>query len=348
MNVSLPVAKASELAYLRLSRKDLEACEAFFHTFGLHTAKRTDTHLWLRAAGPAPFCLEIEKGEDAFLGAGLCVTKNELIALGDLPTAQSGTSPIIGPGGGEFVRFVMPCGFTLDAVAGRSPDAEISLRDPLPVNSGGTINRLNRGQRPDLSTANVLRLGHAVMEVVDFHANLDFIRRHFGLIPTDIQELADGTPVVAFNRLDCGDTPADHHALVIAQSFDNRFNHAAFECLDLDSVAAGNLLMKQAGYRHAWGIGRHILGSQIFDYWQDDTGAKFEHYTDGDMFDVNHPTEHHRLCGNAQHQWGPDMPKSFLDAGMSPRRLVKVIKNIRNSDELTFQKLMAIKKAAAE
>ena len=28
------------------------------------------------------------------------------------------------------------------------------------------------------------------------------------------------------------------------------------------------------GYPHAWGVGRHILGSQIFDYWRDPFGHK--------------------------------------------------------------------------
>ena len=41
-----------------------------------------------------------------------------------------------------------------------------------------------------------------------------------------------------------------------------------------------------AGYRHAWGLGRHIQGSQIFDYWRDPDRLMFEHYTYGDVFDA--------------------------------------------------------------
>ncbi len=33
------------------------------------------------------------------------------------------------------------------------------------------------------------------------------------------------------------------------------------------------------------GIGRHIQGSQLFDYWRDPDGFLVEHFADGDMFD---------------------------------------------------------------
>jgi len=50
----------------------------------------------------------------------------------------------------------------------------------------------------------------------------------------------------------------------------------------LDSVAAGGEFLKDRGYKHAWGIGRHIQGSQIFDYWRDPDGFLVEHYADGE------------------------------------------------------------------
>ena len=43
--------------------------------------------------------------------------------------------------------------------------------------------------------------------------------------------------------------------------------------------------LRDRGYRHSWGIGRHIQGSQIFDYWRDPDKMMFEHYADGDVFD---------------------------------------------------------------
>ena len=56
-------------------------------------------------------------------------------------------------------------------------------------------------------------------------------------------------------------------------------------CADLDALAAGGEYLRERGYHRSWGIGRHIQGSQIFDYWRDPDGFLVEHFTDGDMFD---------------------------------------------------------------
>ena len=61
--------------------------------------------------------------------------------------------------------------------------------------------------------------------------------------------------------------------------------HSAYEVAGLDALAAGNEYLKEHRYRHSWGIGRHIEGSQIFDYWRDPDGFLVEHFADGDMFD---------------------------------------------------------------
>ena len=61
-------------------------------------------------------------------------------------------------------------------------------------------------------------------------------------------------------------------------------------------------------YIHDWGIGRHILGSQIFDYWQDPWGHGMEHWTDGDLLDGSHKTEKHPMSVILGSQWGPAAP----------------------------------------
>jgi len=40
--------------------------------------------------------------------------------------------------------------------------------------------------------------------------------------------------------------------------------------------------LARKGWKGVWGVGRRILGSQIFDYWADSSGFKIEHYADGD------------------------------------------------------------------
>jgi hypothetical protein len=82
--------------------------------------------------------------------------------------------------------------------------------------------------------------------------------------------------------------------------------------LDWDDLANGNRHLVQRGHRHAWGIGRHVQGSQIFDYWRDPFGNKIEHWTDGDVVNESTPTGHAPLTPDAFAQWAPPLPPDFL------------------------------------
>src|SRR5262245_44074988 len=39
-------------------------------------------------------------------------------------------------------------------------------------------------------------------------------------------------------------------------------------------------------YEHMWGIGRHVLGSQVYDYWADPWGRVHEHWADSDRLNL--------------------------------------------------------------
>jgi len=64
------------------------------------------------------------------------------------------------------------------------------------------------------------------------------------------------------------------------------FEHAAFEVEDFDALMTGHAHLRGAGWTHHQGVGRHVLGSQIFDYWRDPWGHVVEHFTDGDLLDA--------------------------------------------------------------
>ena len=89
---------------------------------------------------------------------------------------------------------------------------------------------------------------------------------------------------MSFIRCDRGSEPTDHHTLAMTLGPSNKYVHSAYEVADLDTVAAGGEYLLQRGYRRSWGIGRHIQGSQVFDYWRDPDGFLVEHYADGDKF----------------------------------------------------------------
>ncbi|TAQ83069.1 hypothetical protein B7494_g8605, partial [Chlorociboria aeruginascens] len=67
------------------------------------------------------------------------------------------------------------------------------------------------------------------------------------------------------------------------------------------------------GYNSVWGVGRHILGSQIFDYWWDTSGFMCEHYADGDLVNETTPIGRGLAGDESLVVWGPDVPSTFLD-----------------------------------
>jgi hypothetical protein len=89
------------------------------------------------------------------------------------------------------------------------------------------------------------------------------------------------------------------------------FNHAAFEVRDLDDLMSGHDFLKEKQRHAEWGIGRHILGSQVFDYWRDPWGHTVEHWTDGDLFTADDPPGKQGLPELLGVQWGPAAPPTM-------------------------------------
>jgi hypothetical protein len=104
----------------------------------------------------------------------------------------------------------------------------------------------------------------------------------------------------------------------------------------------GQRILQERGWRHAWGIGRHVLGSQIFDYWQDPWGEKHERYCDGDLFTADHPVGVHAVSREAMSQWGQPMPRSFTRPHLTPAAIVAAVRHLRRSPDLTLNKLVTL------
>ena len=69
--------------------------------------------------------------------------------------------------------------------------------------------------------------------------------------------------------------------------------------------------LKDAGRQAEWGVGRHVLGSQVFDYWRDPWGHTLEHWTDGDLFTAADGSNIASLQDLLGVQWGPQMPPTM-------------------------------------
>ena len=196
--------------------------------------------------------------------------------------------PLTDPTAGSVVRLQDPSGFAVDVVHVSGELPALAEQQTQILNFGAEPRRINATQRPPRAPALVQRLGHVVLQTPQFSRALNWYLDTLGMIVSDFQ-YAPGQrergPALAFIRCDRGTVPADHHTLALNLGPTAGYSHSAYQVTDLDAVAAGGEYLLQRGYHRAWGIGRHVLGSQIFDYWHDPDKLTVEHFTDGDLFD---------------------------------------------------------------
>jgi catechol 2,3-dioxygenase-like lactoylglutathione lyase family enzyme len=304
-----------DIAFVRYQAPDLERMETFLVDFGLHRAARTANALYMRAAGTAHHCHVTEKGDTvATIGFGLRAgSAADLQTLSEKSGRPVEVNPE--PGGGQRVRLIDPAGFVVDVIHGQATLEALPVREPSPMNGMTGRQRFGRTIRLKPQPCAVARLGHVALLVADFHACFRFYSDLLGFKPSDTYWAGvEANKIAAFMHCGLGDEWTDHHtlALITAQDGKSRFDHAAFEVVDLDDVLHGGQWLKDKGYKHAWGIGRHVQGSQIFDYWRDPFGNKIEHWTDGDLVNDSTPVGTAEINNDALHQWAPPLNPEFF------------------------------------
>jgi hypothetical protein len=306
-----PLVKVQELAYLLFQRPDLEKQRGFLEDFGMRLAGEESGAMYFRGHGSSPwFYATLQGDKPRYLGAGYTVESAE--QLTEIAARHAvDIEAVDGPGGGKRVRLRDPDGFIADFVHAREPAERFETREALfDRNTPGLKSRVNHGVRSQPEPSPLEKAGHFVQTVTDFQRSARWYMENLGLIPTDVLCVEDGTPVLAFMRCDRGATPADHHTVVLMQHFAPGLMHSAYETFDLDAVGQGSQYLTWKGWKHYWGIGRHILGSQIFDYWLDPYGVEMEHYADGDVFTADQPTNYHLMDRGGLWTWGDDLPPS--------------------------------------
>jgi hypothetical protein len=81
---------------------------------------------------------------------------------------------------------------------------------------------------------------------------------------------------------------SDHHNLFLLHNSEKAgFNHAAFEVQNFDEVIVGGKFMQGHGWKQATTPGRHILGSNLFWYFESPCGGNTEYFADMDVMDDN-------------------------------------------------------------
>jgi catechol 2,3-dioxygenase-like lactoylglutathione lyase family enzyme len=340
-----PLIKVAGLSWLEFEKPDLDRAERFGTDFGFTVADRTPDALLLRGRWASTACLVVRRGpRPRFAGVTFAATARE-----DLDRLARGTGgTVTAHWGGHGVLLRDPSGFPVRVVHGVPEVPALPERGPLPLNFGSEPGRANATQRPARHPAEIQRLGHVVLGTARFAAALDWYLDTLGLIVSDFLYL-DGQrrrgPVMAFIRCDLGRVPADHHTLAMLLQPRTEYVHSAYQLTDLDEVAASGEYLRERGYRHAWGLGRHIQGSQIFDYWRDADRAMFEHYADGDVFDSSMEPGWAPLSVSGLSQWGPRATAEFTGT-KDPRVAIAAIKALREKDnEIDIAALRGLIKA---
>lgn len=343
-----PVIKVRGLSWLEFEKKDLDRTEAFARDFGLSVHARTVDTLVLRAARAGSPCMLVRKGTSSrFLGAAFEAPERR--DLDRIASANDTTvRPLQSEIGGMTVSMLDPSGMAIKVVHGVEELPETSLQPLQAWNVGGGRARVNATRRPAREPSRVERLGHVVLASRVFARNLDWYLQNFGLIVSDFLFLdgqRDRGPTMAFIRCDQGSTPSDHHTLAMMLAPEAGYVHSAFEVADLDALAAGGEYLAEQGYHRSWGVGRHIQGSQVFDYWRDPDRFMVEHYADGDVFDNTLEPGWAPMRASGLYQWGPPPTSDFLGNKPSPSLIRNAVAALRGDNEVDLRRITGLVKA---
>lgn len=307
--------KVQDIQYAVYGVGDLEKSAAFQEDFGLVRVAGNGPRVYFRGAGTHPYSYVADPTQaPGILAIGMRVASEaDLQAVAGIEGA-SAIEPLSGPGGRHCVKVQIPGGIQVELVHGIAPVPPLAMREPLPFNHALNKSRYNQPQRPARGHLEVMRLGHAALTVTDVLAARDWAVHHLGMIVSDAMLLPGQKDAYLgfFMRCDLGATPSDHHTLLLATGEHAGVHHISFEMQDIDAVHMTHEWMRSQGHEHHWGVGRHVLGSQVFDYWWDPDGMRMEHYADGDQFDSSVPAGLVEGTPDQLWMWGPEVPETFF------------------------------------
>ena len=165
-----------------------------------------------------------------------------------------------------------------------------------------------QGAAPSRSKVKPVRpryLSHILRFSPDVPRMIAFCRDVLGLRLSD-----HSGEIIAFIHTPHG---SDHHLVAFAKSHAPGLHHSSWDVGSIDEVGAGAEQMRDAGWGKGWGVGRHVLGSNYFNYVQDPWGSFCEYSCDIDFVpaDVDWPAADHAPA-DSLYVWGPPVPEDFI------------------------------------
>ncbi|KAL5315032.1 hypothetical protein ACEPPN_017683 [Leptodophora sp. 'Broadleaf-Isolate-01'] len=316
------------LGFVHYQHPDLASIGRFLEDFGLIKVSQQGSRAYYRGYGVDPYIYVAEQspsGTREFMGAAWVVESAQDL---ELAATQANASPIQtndGPGGGQIVSIKDPNNFVVSFIYSqelreREPQASVARHttenasnEALTKQRHGDFRRFNRG--PSL----VHKLGHYgfIVPKSKYRDTFDFYLSLIKLKPSDaVYDPVTGDDKTCFIHIDHGNAHTDHHSFFIGwQAEEGKaafVHHSSFEVNDFDTQSLGHDWLQSRGWTNCWGIGRHVLGSQIFDYWFDASGNIIEHYSDGDLVNQNNPFTREAEAEDTLYVWGPNVPLAYI------------------------------------
>ncbi|KAH9863908.1 hypothetical protein J1614_009841 [Plenodomus biglobosus] len=310
--------KLTKLVHMRYQHPNLDEITTFLRDFGMSVAKKMDGKRWYKGYGDDQYVYYAQEGEKKFLGGTFEVESfAELEKAAAVPGASSITELTDAPGGGHMITLHDPEGIPINLIHGQEKKTPGPFPEVLSTNYENDKPRKARFQRFKPGPAAVHKLGHYGLCVQDFPSEMQWYTRTFNIAPTDFLYVTlpsgEKKDVAIFAHIDIGPSYTDHHTIFFSTNKTTHVHHCSFEVHDFDTQSLGHEWLAQKGYKSVWGVGRHILGSQLFDYWWDTTGNMIEHYADGDLVNEDTPVGWGEAGDESLAIWGPEVPKTFLD-----------------------------------
>ncbi len=277
------------LQHLALGIPDLKAADDFYQSFGMNKREGREDLLAFRCDNrDHDEIVMIETGQDrkfhhisfATDASGLDRIKGNLqarsISLLDPPYKDAG----------DGIWFRDPDG-NLVNIHIQAPNAV--PQEPVPdINRPGRYDRLNARGCPtrEGTPARPRRFGHMILFTPDVARQKQFYVDALGMQISDT--IVDN--YAAFLRTSGS---SDHHVLGFLNSPKPGFHHASFEMGSIDEAEMAAQRLFGSGYKHAWGPGRHGVGSNYFHYFRDPWNGMHEYF-----FDIDYITQ--------DHSWQPE------------------------------------------
>ncbi|KAE8372126.1 Glyoxalase/Bleomycin resistance protein/Dihydroxybiphenyl dioxygenase [Aspergillus bertholletiae] len=298
---------------------DLAQAKRFLLDFGLTIAlEHSGKEIFFQGYGTEPYVYIARQAQSdsTFGGAAYVVESRQELETAHQMFGGSAIEPLDGPGGGEQVALTDPLGNPVYLIWGwQEKEAPQPEMEKLTVNYEDEKPRRGRFQRFKPGPALIHRWGHYGVTYPEgtYETMYTWYTTTLTLAPSDFVYRGD-KPITCFFHIDRGLEYSDHHAFFFKPAksgHKTNVAHAAFEVHDFDVQQLGHDYLSSQGYKICWGVGRHVLGSQVFDYWFDPSGFVVEHYADGDLVNAETPVAHVPAGPQALSVWGPPVPSVF-------------------------------------